>query len=134
MAILAIGTDIVDIRRLQQATARHGDAFLARLFSAEERHYADSASHEQRRWLRYGNRYAAKEACFKALRLKGNGVGWQDISVTHHHDGAPSLLLSSYLNELIYQKLPAPMHEFQLLLSLSDEAPYSMAFVSLSAS
>ncbi|TAE80457.1 MAG: holo-[acyl-carrier-protein] synthase [Alphaproteobacteria bacterium] len=127
MSVLGIGTDIVDSRRLQRLITRRGEKALDRIFTADERAYAESANFEQRRLLRYANRYAAKEACLKALSGRGYGIHWHEIEITRHASGAPSLVLHGAAHRRAHALHP----NYQLHLSLSDEAPYAMAYVLL---
>jgi holo-[acyl-carrier protein] synthase len=131
--ILGIGTDIVDSRRIEAVIGRHGDRFLRRIFSEAERAYADAASHPKRRIARYANRFAAKEAAFKALGGNVKGIGWQDIAVIHELAGKPVLVFSGMAAEAAEQ-LTGGRGQLIPHLSLSDNDPYSIAFVVLAVS
>jgi holo-[acyl-carrier protein] synthase len=127
MPVLGIGTDIVDSRRLQAMYERYGQRAWERIFTATERAYAESATHEARRLLRYANRYAAKEACLKALSGRGYGIRWHDIEIIRHASGAPSLLLHGAAHQRAVSLHP----NYQMHLSMSDETPYAIAYVML---
>src|SRR5580658_10288811 len=90
--ILGIGNDIVDIRRIEQVLARHGERFLERLFTATERAKAAKRSHPV---ATYAKRFAAKEACAKALGTGINrGVYFKDMGVVNLPSGQPTLKLT----------------------------------------
>lgn len=90
--IKGIGTDIVEVGRLERATRRHGQGFLARLFTAAEIEYCEG---KWRRFESYAARFAAKEAFLKALGTGGrDGISWQDMEVVRDARGRPELVLS----------------------------------------
>jgi holo-[acyl-carrier protein] synthase len=120
--ILGIGTDIVDARRIEALMQRHGERFLQRVYTQAERAYCETATDPTRRLLRYANRFAAKEAVYKALG-GGGGLSWQEAEVVHSLSGAPLLLLHG---AAATRTNSATSH-----LSLSDEYPYATAFVIL---
>ena len=92
MAIFGTGIDIVEIGRIEQAVARHGDAFLAKLFTAAEREYCDAMP---RPATHYAARFAAKEAVAKAFGSGiGREVGWLDMEIVRDESGRPSLRLT----------------------------------------
>ena len=90
--ILGIGSDIIDIRRIEQTIARHGDRFLDRIFTDVER---AKAERRKNRIDTYAKRFAAKEACAKALGtgLRA-GVFWRDMGVVNLPSGRPTMLLT----------------------------------------
>ncbi len=128
--IVGIGTDMVDIRRIERLVARYGQTFLQRLYTPDEQTYADAASHPARRIVRYANRFAAKEATIKAIGM--NGYSWQDIEVTRVLSGKPALQLHRLAHEAAVCHVSLPHNTYRLHLSLSDEYPYSIAYVTLS--
>ncbi len=134
--ILGIGTDIVDVRRVQVVLERHMSRFKSRIYTAAETAYCESASHPGRRLLRYANRFAAKEAAYKALGAgRGDGITWQDmevISTDSRGQSAPSLLLHGRAKYHVEQKVLNSSMAYKTQLSLSDEYPYALAFVILS--
>lgn len=93
MHVFGIGIDVVEVARIAAAIDRHGEPFMARLFTAAERAYCDSKSVPA---LYYAARFAAKEAVSKAL---GTGIGrhasWLDLEVVHDANGAPQLVLGA---------------------------------------
>lgn len=99
MAVLRHGIDLVDVGRIEAMLREHGERFIQRCFTAEERAYADAA--RRRRAERYAVRFACKEAVLKALGtgLRG-GIRWRDIEVTHDDLGRPGLVLSGRCAEL----------------------------------
>lgn len=119
--IVGIGTDMVDARRIEALIVRHGERFLRRVYTEAERAYCEKATDSGRRLLRYANRFAAKEAAYKALGI--SGLRWRDIEVIHTPSGAPCITL--------HGKAAVHAGAATLHLSLSDEHPYSFAFVVL---
>jgi holo-[acyl-carrier protein] synthase len=129
--IIGIGTDLVDIRRIEQTLARHGDRFTHRVFTLQERARADRRDHA--RAASYAKRFAAKEACAKALGtgLRA-GVFWRDMGVVNQSSGQPGLVLTGgaalRLQALLPEGMTGVVH-----LSLSDDFPWASAFVVISA-
>jgi holo-[acyl-carrier protein] synthase len=129
--ILGIGTDIIDIRRIERVLARHGTRFLNRVFTAEERAYAKSRPAVYAATL--AKRFAAKEACAKALGTGlGQGVSWQDIGVVRQKYGPPSLALTGKALAHLQRLTPAGF-EPKIHISLTDDQPQALAFVVISA-
>jgi len=90
--IVGIGTDLVDIRRIERTIARHGDRFLDRIFTATERRLAERRANPA---ATYAKRFAAKEACAKALGTGfRNGVFFRDLGVVNLPSGRPTIELS----------------------------------------
>ena len=88
--ILGIGNDIIDIRRIEKAIERYGERFLDRIFTAAERARSDGKAG---RAASYAKRFAAKEACAKALGTGlRNGVYWRDMGVVNERSGRPTML------------------------------------------
>ena len=103
--IIGIGTDIIDIRRIEKVLARHGARFLKRVFTEEERAYAERRPRNFAATL--AKRFAAKEACAKALGTGlGQGVSWQDIGVVRGKFGPPSLKLKGKAIEHLARLTP----------------------------
>jgi holo-[acyl-carrier protein] synthase len=129
--ILGIGTDMTDIRRIERVLKRHGARFLNRVFTAEERRYAEFRPRLFAATL--AKRFAAKEACAKALGTGiGQGVGWQDIGVVRKKYGPPSLELKGRALQHLQRLTPSGFLP-QIHLSLTDEHPQALAFVIISA-
>lgn len=124
MSILGLGTDVVEIARMQQIYAAHGERFAKRLLSEQE--YPALASAGQPAAL-LARRFAAKEAAAKAL---GCGIGAQasfhDLIVVHDNAGAPELVLAGPAKKRAQRLGVSKTH-----LSISDERAYAMAVVIL---
>lgn len=96
--ILGTGIDIVEPRRVKEATERRGRRFLERVFTPAEIAYCEQ---HRNRWERYAARFAAKEAAFKALGTGWRrGVRWRDVEVTNEPSGRPTLTLSGQAGKL----------------------------------
>ena len=120
--IYGIGTDLVTIKRIEEALFRFGDRFLHRILSeAEVAEYAQSQ--QAARFV--AKRFAVKEAFSKAYGTGiGESVGWHDVSVTHDAMGKPLLQTSNALQEKLHAKKITHTH-----LSITDEAEHALAFV-----
>ncbi len=128
--IIGFGADLCDIRRIADALERHGGRFPQRLFTQTERDYCDARAG---RAACYAKRFAAKEACAKALGFGINkGVGWQDIGVVNLSTGQPTLHLTGGAAARLWEITPAGMAA-QVHLTLSDEEPYAQAMVLIDA-
>ena len=129
--ILGIGTDIIDIRRVEKVFARHGQRFLRRVFTTEEIHYAQK--HPRHVLARLAKRFAAKEACAKALGtgLRA-GVFWRDMGVVNLASGRPTMRLTGDALRRLEQITP-PGCEARIDLTITDEGPLAQAFVMISA-
>ena len=128
--ILGIGSDIVDVRRIERVIERHGERFLARVFTATERAKADASA---KRVETYAKRFAAKEACAKALGtgLRA-GVFWRDMGVVNLPSGRPTMKLTGgALNRL--QAITPAGCEARIDLTITDEGPMAQAMVVISA-
>jgi holo-[acyl-carrier protein] synthase len=129
--ILGLGSDICDIRRIEAVLARHGERFTLRVFSAVER-----ARAERRPLLlasTYAKRFAAKEACAKALGTGfRDGVFLSDLRVVNLPSGQPTVELHGAALERLRTITPAG-HVASVFLSLTDEYPYAYAQVIISA-
>src|SRR3954465_3287586 len=128
--ILGIGSDIVDVRRMARVIERHGDRFLERIFTATERAKAERRA---RRVETYAKRFAAKEACAKALGtgLRA-GVFWRDMGVVNLPSGRPTMKLTGGALERLKAITPAG-YEARIDLTITDESPIAQAFVIISA-
>lgn len=129
--ILGIGSDLIDIRRIERALDRHGERFVARLYTQEEK--ARAERRPLQRAATYAKRFAAKEACAKALGTGiRRGVYWRDMGVVNLRSGAPTMALTggaaARLAEMLPQGYRAIVH-----LSLTDDFPLAQAFVVISA-
>lgn len=129
--ILGLGTDLCDIRRIEAMLEHHGERFTHRVFSEAERVRSERVAHA--RGSSYAKRFAAKEACVKALGTGfTQGVAFADMQVVNLPSGQPSLLLSGRALEILQDMTPQNMVP-KVFLSMSDEYPYAYAQVILSA-
>jgi holo-[acyl-carrier protein] synthase len=128
--ILGIGSDLIDIGRIEKTIARFGDRFLDRIFTGDERRRSDRRAH---RAASYAKRYAAKEACSKALGTGfRRGVFWRDIGVVTLPGGRPSLVLTGGALVRLEAITPAGMAA-RIDVSLTDEPPLAQALVIITA-
>jgi holo-[acyl-carrier protein] synthase len=128
--ILGIGSDLIDIRRIERTIERYGDRFLSRIFTAAERERSDRRAN---RVASYAKRYAAKEACSKALGTGfRRGVYWRDLGVVNLASGRPTLVLTGGALARLEAMTPAGMTA-RIDLTLTDEPPIAQAFVIITA-
>jgi holo-[acyl-carrier protein] synthase len=129
--ILGIGTDLVDIRRIERTLARHGERFIQRVFTQAEQERCEARPNL--RIASYAKRFAAKEACAKALGTGIRGpVTLRSIGVVNDAAGKPGILLSEGARDLAISLAPSG-YEPQIHLALSDDFPMAQAFVVISA-
>jgi len=128
--ILGIGSDIIDIRRIQRTLERFGDRFVERVFTDTERRKSDGRAN---RAASYAKRFAAKEACSKALGTGfRDGVFWRDMGVVNLSSGKPTMHLTGGALERLAEITPRGMRA-QSDLSLTDDEPQAQAIVIISA-
>ncbi len=128
--ILGVGSDLCDIRRIQASLDRFGDRFTHRLYTEVERARSERKTD---RASSYAKRFAAKEACAKALGTGiRRGVFWRDMGVVNMRSGQPTLALTGGAGARLAAMVP-PDHEAVIHLSLTDEIPYAQAFVVIEA-
>src|SRR3984957_17878294 len=128
--IIGIGSDIVDIRRIEQTIARFGERFLDRIYTPAERRKAESRTAAA---ATYAKRFAAKEACAKALGTGfRNGVFFRDLGVVNLPGGKPTMRLTGAAFARLQTLVPAG-HEAHIDLAITDEYPMAQAFVIISA-
>ncbi len=128
--ILGLGSDLIDIRRIDHAIKRYGDRFLDRIFTAKERERCDRRVN---RAEGYARRFAAKEAMSKALGTGfRRGVFWRDLGVVNLPGGRPSMVLTGGALERLGAMTPAGMTA-RIDVSLTDEPPLAQAIVIISA-
>jgi holo-[acyl-carrier protein] synthase len=128
--ILGIGSDLCDIRRIEKTLARHGARFTERIFTDTERRKAEGRALAA---STYAKRFAAKEACAKALGTgMRRGVFWRDMGVVNMRSGQPTMALTGGAAARLAQMLPAG-HEVFIHLTITDEHPYAQAFVVIEA-
>ena len=128
--IIGIGSDIADVRRIAKVIERHGDRFLDRVFTPRERMRADTRA---KRAETYAKRFAAKEACAKALGtgLRA-GVWWRDMGVVNLASGRPTMELTGGALARLKTLTPAGC-EARIDLTITDEGHMAHAFVMISA-
>jgi holo-[acyl-carrier protein] synthase len=130
--ILGLGSDICDIRRVEKALERFGERFIARVFTETERAKAERRNGQNRAGT-YAKRFAAKEACAKALGTGFNrGVFMSDLGVVNQPGGQPTLLLTGGAAQRLGVLVPAGMRA-RIDLTMTDEYPYAYAQVIISA-
>jgi holo-[acyl-carrier protein] synthase len=128
--IVGLGSDMVDIRRIERTIERFGERFLNRVFTDLERRRSDGRADRE---ASYARRFAAKEACAKALGTGlRRGVFWRDMGVVNRPGGQPTLELTGGALVRLHDLLPAGMTA-QIDLSITDEYPRAHAIVILSA-
>lgn len=130
--IIGIGSDVLDIRRIEKTIVRHGDRFLDRIFTPLERAKAEKRT-ERIRAATYAKRFAAKEAASKALGTGFRaGVFWRDLGVVNLPSGQPTLRLTGGAAERLASMTP-PGHRAEIALTMTDEFPYAQAVVVITA-
>lgn len=128
--ILGIGSDLVDIRRIERTLERYGERFIQRIFTDEERRKSERRA---ARGPSYARRFAAKEACSKALGTGfQRGVFWRDMGVVNLPSGQPTLRLTGGAARRLAELMPPGM-DVRIDLSLTDDPPIAQAIVIISA-
>lgn len=128
--ILGIGSDLIDIGRIERTIERFGDRFLDRVFTPHERQRSDRRAN---RAASYAKRYAAKEACSKALGTGfRRGVYWRDLGVVNLASGRPTLVLTGGALAQLQAITPRGMSA-RIDLTLTDEPPLAQALVVITA-
>jgi holo-[acyl-carrier protein] synthase len=128
--IIGLGNDMVDIRRIQQTLERYGTRFVARIFTDIEQKKSDRRT---QRAASYAKRFAAKEACSKALGTGfRRGVFWKDMGVVNEISGRPTLQLTGGAKEQLERITPAG-HIARIQLTITDDFPYAQAVVIIEA-
>jgi len=127
--ILGIGNDTIDIRRIEATIERFGARFLDRVFTPAERAKSDR---RKNRSASYAKRFAAKEACSKALGTGfRKGVYWRDLGVVNERSGKPTMVLTGAAAEHLRRMTPPGM-QAHVHLSLTDDFPTAQAIVIIS--
>ena len=128
--ILGIGNDIIDIRRIEKTIARFGDKFIQRIFTEVEQKKSDARAN---RAASYAKRYAAKEACSKALGTGFRaGVFWRDMGVVNLPSGKPTMALTGGALKRLEAITPPGMVP-QIDISITDEEEMAYVIVIISA-
>jgi holo-[acyl-carrier protein] synthase len=128
--ILGIGTDLANIERIEATLARFGDRFRNRVFTPLEQRTAERRAQAA---ATYAKRWAAKEACSKALGTGLRmGIAWRDMAVSNLHTGQPVMHLTGWAAERLAAMTP-PGHEAIVHVTLTDDHPWAQAFVVIEA-
>ena len=128
--IIGIGSDLIDVRRIAKVIERHGDRFLDRIFTTSERARAERRAKSVET---YAKRFAAKEACSKALGTGIRaGVWWRDMGVINLPSGRPTMQLTGGALARLAAITPAGC-EARIDLTITDEGPMAQALVVISA-
>jgi holo-[acyl-carrier protein] synthase len=128
--ILGLGNDVIDIRRIERTIELYGDRFLNRIFTDVERQKSDR---RHQRAASYAKRFAAKEACSKALGTGlRKGVFWRDMGVVNLPSGRPTLKLTGGAAAQLARITP-PGYEARIDLTITDDFPMAQAIVIISA-
>jgi holo-[acyl-carrier protein] synthase len=128
--IIGIGNDIIDIRRVEKVMERHGDRFIQRIFTPVE---IRKAERRKLKAATYAKRFAAKEACAKALGTgMAAGVFWRDMGVVNLPSGKPTIALTGGAAKRLASLLPAG-HRAEIHVTITDEFPLAQAIVIIEA-
>jgi holo-[acyl-carrier protein] synthase len=128
--IVGLGSDLIDIRRIADTLERHGERFTARVFTEIERAKSDR---RRERAASYAKRFAAKEACAKALGTGlSRGVFWRDMGVVNLPGGKPTMQLANGAATRLAEMTPAG-HRAVVHLTITDDFPLAQAFVVIEA-
>ncbi|MCV6596580.1 MAG: holo-ACP synthase [Mangrovicoccus sp.] len=128
--ILGIGTDLANIERIEGTLARFGDRFRNRVFTKTEQRKAEARADVAGT---YAKRWAAKEACSKALGTGLRmGISWKDMAVTNLETGQPVMQVTGWAATRLAEMTP-PGHEAIIHVTLTDDHPWAQAFVIIEA-
>ena len=128
--IIGLGNDIVDIRRVEKTLESYGSRFIDRIFTEIEQRKSDARA---TRAASYAKRFAAKEACSKALGTGfRRGVYWKDMGVVNEPSGRPTMVLTGGAKAQL-DRLTPPGHSIHIHLTITDDFPYAQAIVLIEA-
>jgi holo-[acyl-carrier protein] synthase len=128
--IIGLGSDLIDIRRVERSLDRYGERFITRIFTQIER---DKSDRRRERAASYAKRFAAKEACAKALGTGiSHGVFWKDMGVVNLPGGKPTMKLENGAAKRLADLLPTG-YEARIHLTITDDFPLAQAFVVIEA-
>jgi holo-[acyl-carrier protein] synthase len=128
--IIGLGSDLTDIRRVEKTLERFGERFTNRIFTETERRRSERKPDKA---ASYAKRFAAKEACSKALGTGfRRGVFWRDMGVANMPSGAPTMALTNGALKRLQEITPAG-HRAVVHVTLTDDHPYAQAFVIIEA-
>ncbi|MFT5867994.1 MAG: holo-[acyl-carrier protein] synthase [Paracoccaceae bacterium] len=128
--ILGVGTDLANIERIERTLARFGDRFRNRVYTEVEQKRAERLPHPP---AVYAKRWAAKEACSKALGTGLRmGIAWKDMAVTNLRTGQPIMQVTGWAKERLEQMTPEG-YQAIIHVTLTDDHPWAQAFVVIEA-
>lgn len=128
--IVGIGSDLIDIRRIEKTLERHGERFIDRIYTDIERQKSERRA---QRAASYAKRFAAKEACAKALGTGlSRGVFWRDMGVVNLPSGKPTMRLTNGAAKRLESLIPAG-HAAVIHVTITDDYPLAQAFVIIEA-
>ncbi len=128
--IIGMGNDLINIERIERSLARHGERFVARIFTEVEQAKSDR---RRERAASYAKRFAAKEACAKALGTGiSAGVYWRDMGVINDASGKPTMKLTNGAAKRLAELTPDG-YEPRIHLTITDDKPLAQAFVIIEA-
>src|SRR3954470_11330388 len=128
--IIGLGSDLIDIRRIEETIERYGERFLDRIFTPVER---EKSENRAQRAASYAKRFAAKEACAKALGTGlRRGVFWRAMGVVNAPGGMPTMMLTGGALQRLHEITPAG-HRPIINVSITDDFPLAQAIVIISA-
>ena len=128
--IIGLGSDLIDIRRVERSLERFGERFTSRIFTQIEQ---DKSDRRHQRAASYAKRFAAKEACSKALGTGiSRGVFWRDMGVVNLPGGKPTMILENGAAKRLADLLPTG-YEARIHLTITDDFPLAQAFVVIEA-
>ena len=128
--ILGLGSDLIDIRRIEKTLERYGERFIDRVFTDIEQKKSEG---RKQRAASYAKRFAAKEACSKALGTGIRaGVYWRDMGVVNMRSGKPTMALTGGAGEWL-KRITPPGHKPIIHLTITDDFPMAMAVVIIEA-
>ena len=128
--IIGLGSDLIDIRRIERSIERYGERFTNRIFTEIEQKKSDG---RRERAASYAKRFAAKEACSKALGTGiNNGVFWKDMGVSNLPGGKPTMKLTKREEKRLAELMPQG-YEPVIHLTITDDKPLAQAFVIIEA-
>jgi holo-[acyl-carrier protein] synthase len=128
--IIGLGSDLIDIRRIEKTLERHGERFIDRIFTDTEKRKSEG---RKQRAASYAKRFAAKEACSKALGTGlSHGVFWKDMGVANLPSGKPTMVLTGGAKTRLEQMVPIG-NRANIHLTITDDFPLAQAFVIIEA-
>ncbi len=128
--IIGLGSDLIDIRRVEKSLERFGSRFTERVFTPIEQAKSDK---RRNRAASYAKRFAAKEACSKALGTGiSSGVFWRDMGVVNDRSGKPTMKLTNGAAKKLAQLIPSGYHPV-VHVTITDDYPLAQAFVIIEA-